>query len=355
MRIGIMTFHNIPNIGAILQAYSLCKFLRFKGQECFLIDYTCENIYKRELVFKRGRNVLKNVFRGTFYCVYEKKKIRECQDFLKQENMYSRFYNKCDNTLSNDFDVFLSGSDMIWNLNITDYDWSYYFDFLPDKKIRYSYASSIGESWEEKDLGKVYELLAKYRMLSSREHDTSIFIKEHLGISCYCVPDPTILLPQEYWKNLVTEINLSGYVLVYFPYKEILQAAIDFSKLKKLKVVVINNGCPIMKNGVVNKAVFNPIDWLNLINSADAVFTDSYHGFLFSLYFNKPVWTNNAGNRFETLIQRFHLEKCYIFKDKNFENVIDYGEINKQLAIERKVGESYLDEVLLDAQEAYRD
>lgn len=349
MRIGIMTFHNIPNIGAILQAYSLCKFLRLRGQECFLIDYTCENIRKRELVFKKGRNAFKNIIRYIFYYIYEKRKIIECQDFIKQENMYSRHYDKCDDDLNKDFDVFLSGSDMIWNLNFTDHDWSYYLDFLSDKKVRYSYASSIGDSWEEKDLEKVYCLLSKYKMLASREYDTSIFLTKHLGKTCHWVPDPTVLLHQEYWHSLVKKISITGYVLVYFPYQEILNAAMEYSKLNNLKVVVINNGFPIIKKRIINKAVFNPIDWLNLINGADAVFTDSYHGFLFSLYFNKPVWTNNSSNRFETLIQRLNLEKCYISRDKNFENVIDYEEINTRLATMRKVGKSYLDEMISDA------
>ena len=52
MKFGIMTFHNIPNIGAILQAYSFCKIMRMKGQECYLVDYTCDNIRKRELIKK---------------------------------------------------------------------------------------------------------------------------------------------------------------------------------------------------------------------------------------------------------------------------------------------------------------
>lgn len=349
MRIGIMTFHNIPNIGAILQAYSLCKFLRLKGEECFLIDYTCENIRRRELVFKKGRNALKNIIRYIFFCIYEKRKIRGCQDFIKQEKMYSKNYNKCDDNLSNDFDVFLSGSDMIWNLSFTGHDWSYYLDFLPEKKARYSYASSIGDRWEEKDLEKVYCLLSKYRMLASREYNTSVFLTKHLGKSCHWVPDPTVLLPQKYWHSLVKKISVKEYVLVYFPYKEILNAAIEYSKLHNIKVVVINNGIPILNKRIINKAVFNPIDWLNLINGADAVFTDSYHGFLFSLYFNKPVWTNNSSNRFETLIQRFNLEKCYISRDKNFENIIDYEEINMRLTNMRNIGQSYLEEVLSDA------
>lgn len=62
-----MTFHNIPNIGAILQAYSLCKVIRMMGQECYLVDYTCDNIRKRELIMKKGRYRLGNLIRAFFF------------------------------------------------------------------------------------------------------------------------------------------------------------------------------------------------------------------------------------------------------------------------------------------------
>lgn len=51
MKYGILTFHNIPNIGALLQAYGLCTTIRKLGAECDLIDYQCDNIIYRELTF----------------------------------------------------------------------------------------------------------------------------------------------------------------------------------------------------------------------------------------------------------------------------------------------------------------
>lgn len=351
MKFGIMTFHNIPNIGAILQAYSFCKIMRMKGQECYLVDYTCDNIRKRELIKKRGRTFLGDLAGTLFFYLYEKKKIDSCQKFMKKEQMYSKKYTSCDKKLADDFDIFISGSDMIWNLDFTANDWSYYLNFLPDDKLRYSYASSIGEKWQEDDVKRVRTLLSKYRILSTRETDTSEYLTNLLGKQCDCVPDPTILLKPEYWRNMAPTTEESNYVLVYFPCKDILQAAQEYAKRNRLRVIVINNSLPIMKSNIVNKAIYDPLDWLALINGATAVFTNSYHGFLFSLYFNKPVWTNKPGNRFVSLLEKFELKHCYIYQDKDLKNKIDYQLVNNKLYEMRKVGLEYVERIIRDARE----
>ena len=354
MKFGIMTFHNIPNVGAILQAYSLCKVIRMMGQECYLVDYTCDNIRKRELIMKKGRYRLGNLIRAFFFYLYEKKKIDSCQEFMTNEQMYSKKYASCNKELADDFDVFISGSDMIWNLDFTAHDWSYYLDFLPDDKLRYSYASSIGEKWQKDDVKRVRTLLSKYRMLSTRETDTSEYLTNLLGKQCDCVPDPTILLQPEYWRNMAPTTEESNYVLIYFPCKEILQVAQEYAKRNRLRVIVINNGLPIMKSNIVNKAIYDPLDWLALINGATAVFTNSYHGFLFSLYFNKPVWTNKPGNRFVSLLEKFELKNCYIYQDKDLKNKIDYQLVNSKLEKMREFGLEYVYRIIGDANENYQ-
>lgn len=61
MKYGILTFHNIPNIGVLLQAYGLCTTIRKLGTECDLIDYHCDNIIYRELTFHPAVGFLRNV------------------------------------------------------------------------------------------------------------------------------------------------------------------------------------------------------------------------------------------------------------------------------------------------------
>ena len=146
MRIGILTFHNIPNVGALLQAYALCLTFRSLGVDCDLIDYTCSNIKERELTFHPTGNALKDLILKLF--VYPKTvlKIKACQQFMIDRRCYSNIrYTK--DTLpdaNSRYDAFISGSDMIWNLSVTDYDWTYFCDFVDDDKKKYAYGSSIG-------------------------------------------------------------------------------------------------------------------------------------------------------------------------------------------------------------------
>ena len=81
MKYGILTFHNIPNIGALLQAYSLCKAIRKLGGDCEIIDYSCENIIKRELTYMPKSNFFRNAL-GRFVWHKTQRKIDRCKLFM---------------------------------------------------------------------------------------------------------------------------------------------------------------------------------------------------------------------------------------------------------------------------------
>ena len=82
MKYGILTYHNIPNIGAILQAQALCEFIRSCGYDCDIIDYTCKNIVSRELTFHPSSNLLKNIL-AKFFWRKTKQKIKRCDKYEK--------------------------------------------------------------------------------------------------------------------------------------------------------------------------------------------------------------------------------------------------------------------------------
>ena len=120
MKIGILTFHNIPNFGAILQAFALCKALRQMGYECEIIDYKCDSVSSRELTYKKHPNKLKDILIRSFIWPSTEKKISSCYNFMSQSGIYSKeHYDRSTIVNANNlYDVFLSGSDMIWDLNI---------------------------------------------------------------------------------------------------------------------------------------------------------------------------------------------------------------------------------------------
>jgi polysaccharide pyruvyl transferase WcaK-like protein len=348
MKYGILTFHNIPNFGAILQAYSLCFALRSLGLDCDIIDYTSDNISKRELQPVKTGNIIKDLILKLFIWPKTKSKIKECVDFMTTRNMYSdKVYNKSSlKELNNDYDAFISGSDMIWNLDITKYDWTYFLDFVDDTKPRFSYGSSIGDVWRQKDIPKVIEMLSKYALIFVREEDTCKLIN-NLGIPCNFVSDPTMLLDSSEWNKLTYKPKEDNYVLVYFPTKENITAATFYARNHGKKVLVMNWALPI--KGVSNISPKSPIDLISYIKYSDAVFTNSYHGLLFALYMKRPVWVGNYGNRIASLLEFLGLNNIMIKNDVALSYTINYSSVTNKISCMRLRSFDCLKQIISDA------
>ena len=141
MKVGILTFHYIPNVGAVLQAYALCEYLRTKGLNVEIIDYRCESLDKREINFKKSGNIVYDFLRMILIRPKEKKKIQNCMFFLKEQNMISNVSYNGENIQSacEVYDVIVAGSDMIWDTNITDNDYTYYANFADESVMKFSY------------------------------------------------------------------------------------------------------------------------------------------------------------------------------------------------------------------------
>jgi polysaccharide pyruvyl transferase WcaK-like protein len=341
MKIGILTFHNIPNIGAILQAYSLCVAIRKLQVECDIIDYTCENIKKRELQCSKQGNIIKDLIIRLLIWPKNIRKIKSCQDFMISQNVYSRKHYVRDNLkeLNKDFDILISGSDMIWNLDVTGNDWSFFLDFADDKIRKCSFGSSIGSEWKDEELDKVKMLLSRFDKISVRESDTCELINS-LGLNCSLVVDPTMLLTADYWMGLTAKPSYNNYVIVYFPTADNLKAAKNYARKNKKEVLVMNWSRKI--RGFKNITPDSPVEWLTCIRYADAVFTNSYHGMLFSIYFNVPFWIGNYGNRITSMLKVLGLEERMIKNDLDFETQIDFDRINEIIVELRRESFDYI-------------
>ena len=343
MKYGIITYHNIPNFGAVLQAYALTKAIQKEGYECEIIDYTCDNIVKRELEFHPSNNVVKSFLHRIFTWPHLKKKISMCQDFMKPLYSKYNYTKKTIETSCKSFDAFISGSDMIWNLDVNGYDYSYFIDFAPNK-YHFSYGSSIGDKWNENDIEKIKSFLRNYSAISVREHDTAEYISSQLKMDCTVVCDPTMLLTYDDWDKLTFPIQDKNYVLVYFPSTRLINAARIYCKKKNKKLIILQKQLPFKNKE--SRMLYTPQEWISYIKYADAIFTNSYHGLLFSLYFKKQVWTDNKGNRIVSILDMLNIKKCFIDEDNELNNVIDYGSVSQRITLFRNDSMSYLKKAL---------
>ena len=89
--------------------------------------------------------------------------------------------------------------------------------------------------------------------------------------------------------------------------------------------------------------VASPREFIRLIAEATCVFTNSFHGLLFSIYFNKKVWTDNSSNRVESLLKNLHLDSCNLQIDPDCKSVIDYDMCNSEMEKLRNISLEYLE------------
>lgn len=338
MKLGLLTYHHTTNFGSLLQTYGLYKTVLKLGVACEVIDYHNIAVDKRETPIR-----LKNcrTFRDfVHYFIREpaKRKKEKCfNDFVKNNMSLSEMRYCLDNIAeSNDkYDKFLVGSDLVWDYSINGNDCSYMLDFVKDDTKKLAYASSAGSIWREKE--KVSHLLGSFAHIGVREEAICEVLTKWLKKDVDFVCDPTMLLEAEEWKSMATERKIKGrYILCYFQDKEgkIYEDALAYGKKHNLPVYVIAyHKIPRGLRSVHPVAVE---EFLSLILYADAVFTASYHGMLYSLYFNRKFFYYNRGwtARMESIAKYLNVESREGLQCENEE--IDYEEINHRMDTFRK-------------------
>lgn len=342
MKYGIMTFHNIPNFGAVLQAYALCRVLREKGIECEIIDYYCDGIVQKELVFHGDQNPIKNFVKRNVVWPKQRRRISACQSFLREHDMVSHMIYHQDNIQDAQqvYDGFISGSDMIWELPFTKGDMNYFLAFADDTKQKLSYGSSVRSKWGESQ-DTIIGLLKKYQHIGVRETD----VKQRLtqsGVISTLVCDPTMLISQEEWGKMTNICPEEDYVLVYFPDTCSMEAAKCYAKLHRKKILVIQD-FKVRLGDYRTIYLYTPLEWLSYVRGADAVFSSSYHATLFSLYFHRNFWVSGKWNKTTTVLQKLGLMDRHITDDSDYQAKIDYTKVDPIIRAFRRESLDFLE------------
>lgn len=248
--------------------------------------------------------------------------------------------------VSNEADVFITGSDQVWNYLIVDRDGTYYLDFVKNRRTC-SYAASFGVASIPQEYREFYRKnLNNIDSISVREGSGAEIVKNVTGREAKVMPDPTLLVNQETWNRLCATPNDTGkYILVYKITKadKLLSFSKKLSKKTGLPIVYIPND---LKSGSIGKLKTNvgPEEWLGYIKNAEYVVTNSFHGTVFSILFNKKFFSevsskvNPSTSRLKSLLEMFGLEErtleCYT--DKMLDKELDKAEINKVLEAQRE-------------------
>lgn len=357
MKIGILTFHRSSNYGAILQALALTKAIHKIGINAEIIDYRCEVLENNRMPIIIYKGVtLKEIISSTIHFFVRKKKNNNFKSFIdKHVDISEKVYFNHDDLLRANqlYDLFITGSDQVWNYNLTRFDKAYFLDFVAENHKKNSYAASFGFSTLPEKFNSTYtNLISTFNNISVRELSGNKIINKLIDMNVPIMMDPVFLLSRDEWNQYSSQTKYEDYILVYTVKKsnDLLLYANELSKKYKCKVIYISDKI-IPKSNMKYIRGCSPSTFLGLIRDAKYIVTNSFHGVAFSIIYNKQFQVeipNATGTRIESLLNSLNLNNRIIKKQNNMDNfhqckeIINYSNINKIIALKKAESVEFL-------------
>ncbi len=352
-KVLVITRHAIANYGSILQAIATQRAVESLGYECKIIDYIRRDEYKNN---------------GLITAAKQKSYVKKCPPLLiayclarlgentAANNKFEAMRKKwlpmteyySDLTNPPKADIYMTGSDQVWGpLMNAQYDWNYFLSFADDSSKKVAYAASFAKmDISKEDASKMVKYLARYDSISVRESQAVQFLKDN-GIDSEQVVDPTLLFDGETWRKMLSAKERSDkgkYVLIYQIHKNDMLC-------KHAKQFAQKVGLPLKRVAFMRHQkswggdfVETPDirEFIEYIDNAAYVVTDSFHGTAFSINLNTPFVTlmpeTGTSARNISLLELTGLQS-QIAKDENDFSVVgktvDFAKSNEILAVER--------------------
>lgn len=355
-KIAILTFHRSINYGAVLQAFALKSVITELNADCSIIDYKNQFIEDINQVKLLNFNSTKDFINGIITYPTKKKKFNKFIHFRKKYLQPVEF-NANDQKM---FDVFITGSDQVWNYRLSNFDKTYFLDFVNDNRKKNSYAASFGFSEIPEEHTELYRSLLKgFNNISIRETQGAKIIADLINQDKPVVLDPTLLLDKKQWESMFNirrgiAIN-KKYILLYLMISE--PAIVKFTeKLASetgYEIIYITDKLVRKLNATYERTV-SPVEWLELFLNATYIVTNSFHGVAFSINFNKEFFMGllpssaDVNSRLENIIKLFGLEDRKITRNTQMDMKpgIDYNRVNSILQSEKVKSKEYLMKIL---------
>lgn len=333
MKTGILTFAKSINYGAALQALALKKSVETLGSEAVFMDYKCTEIESASKLFD---------FKCALSPAYTLAHLYNLPCALKRRKEFQKFWEKHLEFGGDDpslYDTVITGSDQVWNYNLTGNDWFYYLDFPKNGIKKASYAASFGLSKVSEECKEtVRPLLQDLDRISVRETTAADIVEDITGSRPQVVLDPTLLLDKDEWEKISDKsVSQKGYIFVYtlFNSDTLWDFAYKLSKKTGLPIKTVSYS-KFHQHKAEYDFTAGPEQWLSYMLNADYVVTNSFHGFAFSLNFQKqfyyelPPKSSGVGSRLYNMAETFGLLDRDLSKAEEICD-IDYKNIGELL------------------------
>lgn len=360
-KIAIQTHPLKTNYGGILQAFALQYWLDSMGYDTIHLNR----------VFKADNNILKikQIAYRLFY--FKEKAVKD-----KVNSIFKSFINKHINLSvplyshkewynyikNNSIDMLITGSDQVWRKEYTGAFFNEYFlntkaTNLNIKKV--SYAASFGvDNIDQNYIDRIADLLHDFDAISVREDSGVKILKDNFNIDATHLIDPTMLLTADQYINIfnLKKEAKKPFVLAYVLDKNSEKQSIIAEVEEQLKIrTQFVYGAEVTKQTWRDKDIVNKPSieqWLQSFYNAEFVVTDSFHGTVFAILFNKPfiaIANKNRGlTRFTSLLDLFNLSDRLVselddVELKRINHDIDFETINLIIEREQNKAKSFFD------------
>lgn len=334
MKVGVVTFHRAYNYGACLQAWALQKALKNMGVTPYLINYHLPSMDRLYDPIRKKNPILKGLktIKVYFTKPYHLRRRRVYRAFFaKNYNLYGD-YISADKMKDLPFDACITGSDQVFNTSHTDgVNPAFFLSFVkaPTKKI--AYAASLGNNdFVDNEKEQISRELNTFDAISVREPGAKKAVMELTDKEVYVTPDPTLLLTRNDYEELKKPCKLKGtkdghYILVYMMER-------NEELIKLANRISAETGLPIAQRSY--EKIFDnetellyehgPDEFLSIVENADYVLTNSFHGTVFSLIYEKPFLSmlhSETGLRVTDLLKEVGLDNHILHNISEYRGV----------------------------------
>lgn len=382
--IGLCICYYNNNYGSMLQAYATTQELEKRGLSYDILSYRKEvnffylvknigRVFNKYWLQEKGLVLQKRLSRKRFPIYDANAQIREDKFYEFQQNYFGQKIRICKgyNELKNaakDYSIVIVGSDQMWSPSglATNF---YNLMFVPDGIRKISYASSFGvakiPAYQKK---RTAEFLKRIDYLSVREESAVKIIDKLTNRKAKLVVDPTMLLDRKEWEQFAVKDRIvkDSYIFAYFlgSNKEHRKKVVELNKKKKLKIVTLRHLDEYVASdenfGDIALYDVSPKEFVNLIENAEYICTDSFHGTVFSILFHKKFLTFlrysdksafSKNSRITSLLSNLRILKRgynYISGDivQQMDSKIAYEEVDERLNKMIEQSRLFLDKAL---------
>ena len=365
MKVSVITLHSVCNYGTQLQAFATQEKLKEYFENVEFVDYRRKDTYGIGLVktFSKG-----NIFRAISILptiLYWRKIFLGFQKRYLNIAKPRHLTDTSINSIQTDSDAYIVGSDQVWNTG-----WNkgiiptMYLEFVSDEIPKYSYSSSFGkQQLSEEEIIEVKKYIERFKYISVRENSGVSIIRDQLKFEKVCkIIDPTLVMTPDFWRKYSGKRKIKEkYILIYNlnRSKEFDKYAEKISKKTGYKLYrFCTRFDQILRNG---KSLIIPeiFDFINYVDNAEYVLTDSFHATAFSINMNTEpicVYPNNYSNRISEFLELVHAEDRHAINYDDFnvlEKKTDFNKTDEILNKERNKANAYLDSIKKDLESMY--